>query len=40
MGPLTAGVQLKMAGFHQNATGKKNEFKTTVSVPLTFNISL
>ena len=37
---VKAGVHFLFDGFHQNATGKANTFKTTVSVPLTFNISL
>ena len=37
---VKSGVLLKLDGFQQNATGKANTFKTTVSVPLTFNISL
>ena len=37
---LFAGVDFGLSGFHTSATGKKNEFKTSVTVPVGLRVKL
>ena len=37
---VSAGVNFKLDGFQQNATGSDNEFKTTMTVPINFRVQI